>query len=501
MRSPSMAKTHLALFLILIIFLLAACGQDKTKKTSWPLKIDVPGQILVASLETEIPQLMEQAMIPGLSIALIRDGVPVWSKGFGMKNTETSEPVTDTTIYEACSLSKPVFAYAVMKLVEKGKLELDKPLIEYVTDDYIEKEFLGRPIDDARFRKITTRMVLSHTPGFPNWRNNQPLTIQFEPGEKFSYSGEGFGYLQKVVEKVTELPLNDFMQREVFTPLGMTNSSYVWEDRFDKNTASPHGFIPDAGTKRKPNRAHAAATLHTTAVDFAKFLLAIINSINIEQSTVDTMLTPQVTVAPAETTAVAWGLGVGLQQTPDGISYWHWGDNGDFKCFFIAFPKQKLGFVYFTNSFYGLAIRQQITDLAIGGDHPVLSSSLLSEYGDVESPAMVFTRALVRNGIDSALVKYQELTQKIPARDIMPEYAMNSLGYQLLGKKRIDEAIQIFKLNVSAFSESWNVYDSLGEAFMENGDKELAIQHYEKSLQLNPDNANGAKILKRLREL
>jgi CubicO group peptidase (beta-lactamase class C family) len=494
--------SYLFLILLIVAFLWTIkCSSGKKKDVTAALKTTVEKDTLIAHLERNIPQIMEKAMIPGLSIAVIRDGGLLWTKGFGVRNIETKDPVTDETVYEAASFSKPVYAYAAMKLVERGELDLDKPLIEYVSDDYIEQNYLGRKIDDERFRKITTRMVLTHTPGFPNWRGRDSLKINFEPGEKFSYSGEGFGYLQKVVEKISGLSLNEFMQKEVFDPLGMSSSSYVWQEKYEKTTSYPHSMMVEVGKKGKRQQGHAAASLHTTTADFAKFIMAIMNHTGLQQNTIDSMLTPQVVVDPEKNQDVVWGLGVGLQKTPHGISYWHWGDNMTFRCFFIAFPQQKIGVVYFTNSFFGLAVRKQIVELAIGGEHPVLNSQQLAGYGDVDSPGMEFTRTLVKDGVDAAIEKYHQMRNKLTAKDIMPEYAMNSIGYEFMRKKQYRDALKIFKLNAEAYPESFNVYDSLGEAYMENGDKELAIENYEKSLELNPDNENGKKKLEKLKNI
>src|SRR5262249_26786218 len=143
-----------------------------------------------------------------------------------------ARPVDDNTVFEAASLSKPVFAYAVLKLVEQGKIGLDVPLTKYLPKPYVD--------GDPRLEKITARIVLSHRTGFPNWRGPNPLTFHFTPGEAFSYSGEGFVYLQRVVEQIESKPLNDVMAELVFNPLGMTSSSYVWRADFDELTATGH---------------------------------------------------------------------------------------------------------------------------------------------------------------------------------------------------------------------------------------------------------------------
>ena len=486
---------------LFMLFQFPGCGnnsQETMKKVAILLKTELPPEQFISNIEIKIPELMEKAMIPGLSIAATRDGQIFWTGAFGVKNEETKMPVTDSTVFEAASLSKPVFAYAVLRVVERGVLDLDKHLIEYVTDEYIEKNYLGRKIDDERFRKITARMVLSHTPGFPNWRGQDPLKINFEPGEKFSYSGEGFGYLQRVVEKITEKPLNDFMTEQVFEPLGMMHSSYVWQKSYDHLSSDPHGLMTEVQKKGHPRRGHAAATLHTTAIDYAKFVCAIMNNSGLADSTIVNMLTPQIEAEPENSMDVSWGLGIGLEKTDSGQAFWHWGDNGNFKAFVLGFKKQKIGVVYFANSYYGLSIHQEIVDIAVGGNHPVFTSAILNGYGSCDSRAMEFIRILIHQGVDSSIQNYYKLTKDQPEKKIIKENELNQLGYQLLRLKRVADAIKIFKLNVEIYPESFNVYDSLGEAYIENGDKELAIENYKRSIELNPDNENGKMMLKKI---
>ena len=223
----------------------------------------------IPQLQKSIPAEMKTHAVPGASIAIIRNGKTVSLQAFGTKNAKTNDPVTTDTIFEAASLSKPVFAYGVLKLVDQGKLELDVPLTTYLPKPYT--------TGDPRLSKITARIVLSHRTGFPNWRNDDGLPIYFTPGTRFSYSGEGYIYLQKVVEQITGKPLNDYMTEAVFKPLGMTSSSYIWRPTFDALTASGHDENGKPTDKWKPDEAGAASTLNTTAKDYALFVEAILN--------------------------------------------------------------------------------------------------------------------------------------------------------------------------------------------------------------------------------
>ncbi|MFN7141390.1 MAG: cyanophycinase, partial [Limisphaerales bacterium] len=172
-----------------------------------------------------VPELMQKWKVPGVSIAAIRNHKLSWTGQYGIKTVGKTEKVEATTIFEAASMSKPVFAYVVLQLAQEGLLDLDQPLVEILGKPYIET--------DDRHKRITARMVLTHTSGFPNWRpggsrSNGPIPIHFEPGTQMRYSGEGFLFLQRAVEKLTGMPLNDLVQQRLFQPLGMTNSSYVW---------------------------------------------------------------------------------------------------------------------------------------------------------------------------------------------------------------------------------------------------------------------------------
>ena len=483
-------RTTLVFVLAIILLGLqipAATGQEKTG-------VDEATQS--AKLEKTIPELMDQANIPGLSIALIRGGETVWLCGFGVKSTETMEPVSDDTVFQAASLSKPVFAYAVLQLVDEGGFDLDKPLLDYVPEEYIEKSFFQGPIGDERFRKITARHVMSHMTGLPNWRRGAALEFIRDPGEKFGYSGEGFVLLQKVIEHVSGRKCDDFVRERVFEPLGMSSSSYVWMDDYDQRTASSHGLLQDTRKMRKGTRANAAASLKTTAGDYAKFLVALINGERLKPETHEALLTPQ---SETDSEGVKWGLGIGLQERGDAVCVWHWGDNGDYKAFALVSVKEKNGIVYFANSFNGLAIVEGIVKTALGDDNPVLSSSFLNDYPRYDSYAFKLIRSYVTSGIEDFLELYRQFRQD-PEHEKkgVNEELINYFGYGLLQLKKPEDAITIFKLNVEAFPESSNVYDSLGEAYMESGEYLLALANYRKSVELNPGNENGKSAIRKL---
>jgi CubicO group peptidase (beta-lactamase class C family) len=186
---------------------------------------------LVAWWEAGIPKWLQESRMPAVSIAIVRDGRLAWRRAFGVKDTGTNEPVDVNSVFAACSDTKPVFAYGVLKLAEKGVINLDTPLVKYTK---------RRVTSDPRVELITARHALSHTTGFPNWRQTPELPIQFTPGSQYQYSGEGFSYLQSVVLEITGQSFERFMLDNILVPLGMTSSGITWDMNSVKQIAKPH---------------------------------------------------------------------------------------------------------------------------------------------------------------------------------------------------------------------------------------------------------------------
>ena len=309
----------------------------------------------------EIEVLMKEKKIHGLSMTIIENAEIVLHLELGVKNSQIKDPIDSDTLFEAASLSKPVFTYGILKLVENDQLNLDKPLAEYLPYSEIK--------NDERVNFITARMVLAHTSGFPNWRpKNESLKIHFQPGERFSYSGEGFLYLQKVIEQISGLSLEDYIKKNVFIPLRMHHSTFVWVNDNRKAAGhNPDGFPVESRTE-PPN---SAFTLHTNALDYAKFVLAIFKGVGLKSETINEMLQFHVKVQEGSTSSIdkysdrlsdsiAWGLGWGLQHTRIGDSFWHWGDNQGVKCFVVGFRNHNRAIIIFTNSSNGLLAISEI---------------------------------------------------------------------------------------------------------------------------------------------
>jgi CubicO group peptidase (beta-lactamase class C family) len=360
-----------------------------------PSHDNVAADAPILALERRIPELMAQANAVGLSVAWVQNAADknhpgvAWQRGFGVRDRGTGEPVTPDTVFQAASLSKPVFAYAVLKACAEGLLDLDTPLSTCLPEPYIS--------DDPRLHRITARHVLSHTPGFPNWRpKDQPLRIHFAPGERFAYSGEGYVYLQRVIEHLSGQPLDEWMWTRLLGPLGMRRSSYVWADAYETQAARGHDGEGKPKEPRKMLEPNAAYSLYTTPSELARFMALLLEPPGdpacLTADQVAHMLSPQIPVNDAGLDAerpssevhiderVSWGLGWGVQHAPNGKAFWHWGDNGDFQAFAMGLPRQKAGMVCMANSESGRALWADLFAVAFGGAQLAIAW-LMSLYG------------------------------------------------------------------------------------------------------------------------
>ena len=318
----------------------------------------------ISTIDNNVPMLMKEFNVPGVSIVLIKDREIVLSKTFGVKDSRTSEPVNERTMFEACSMTKPVFAFLVFQLIEQNKLDLDEPLSKY-----LDEEFYG---EDSVYKNITARMVLSHQSGLPNWRKgeeerNGPLPLYFTPGKRFSYSGEGYFYLQRVVEKITGKSIEKIAMEYLFTPAGMNNSSFTWTEEFDSLISCGHDTSGNFLAKSKYVHSNSAYTLYTTAEDYTRFIIEImksnISSGSLSKITISEMLKPQVDVLvrdPIERPGRAlglftyWSLGWAVDSTVCGKIYYHSGANRTgFRCYSQFNFTDGTGIVIMTNGING----------------------------------------------------------------------------------------------------------------------------------------------------
>ncbi len=418
-----------------------------------------------SALTEQIPAWMEAASVPGLAVAFAdRDGVS-FEATFG-------DGVDSETVFEAASLSKPVCAYLALQLAGQGRLDLDRPLSEI--------HRYADLIHDPRGLTLTPRMVLSHTSGLPNWRRGRAaLDFVHDPGQQFQYSGEGFVYLQLALEELTGKSLESLARERIFGPFEMHRSSFLWNQE-GSNVARGHSAAGRARDKRGIQSPNAAFSLHTTAGDYARFLSAMLRGDGLSPEILEQMITPQISVNPG----VHWGLGWGLEDNEDGMSYWHWGHNGGYRAYTVSYPSRDFAVVYFTNSDNGLMLAPSLLAVATGEeDHPALRHL---DYDDLDSPRPAVLRALrqtvLEDGVDAAVDKYHELKTRFP-KEVFDESLLSELGEWLLLREFLEEGVEMYWLNAEMFPKSAGVHERLGDAYRAMEDPERALELYRESIQ------------------
>jgi CubicO group peptidase (beta-lactamase class C family) len=306
---------------------------------------------LQVGLEVDLPVWMRDSVVPGVGVAVVSNARVAWKRGFGFSDAVAKKPVTTETMFEAASVSKPVFAYVVLKLCESGILDLDTPLTKYTSERFLP--------NDPRLDLVTARHVLAHTAGFQNWRSeSSPLAINFMPGDRHQYSGEGYNYLQRVVTGLLRRKFDDYMRDRLFTPLGMPSSGYLWTDRVAQRMARPHDKAGQPLDNKKSNaddvaRYGSAGALLTTPGDLAMFMVAVIAPVpadphRLSPPTVAAMLRPQVKIEGG-TYPASWALGWQIFRNGDRDFFFHGGDNDGFHCFVVGSVAGRSALVVMTN--------------------------------------------------------------------------------------------------------------------------------------------------------
>ena len=302
--------------------------------------------------------------IPGVSLALIEDGKVAYAQTYGVRNTATQVPVDENTLFEAASMTKPVFAYAVLRLMEKGIIYLDKPLYQYLPNKDIEY--------DERYKLITARHVLSHRTGFPNWRHQNKdgkLDLKFTPGTQYSYSGEGFEYLKRVVEKITGKGVEQVLREEVIQPLGLYHTYFSKNDTLVKLAATGH-FKKRVSTDKIPEQPGMSYSMYTEARAFSRFMLALLDQHGLKPETYAEMLSAQSNFPWEEKEKPIYkshlGLSLFVRESPDGLVFGHQGSNGDFNCNFEVYKDAKMGYAVFTNASTAGPLIRDLPEFLIG---------------------------------------------------------------------------------------------------------------------------------------
>ena len=341
--------------------------------------------ISTKEIDSIVLQLMKAAEVPGLNLGIINDNQPVYVKSYGFRNKKNNEFVDTATTFSAASFSKAVFAYLVMQLVQEQKIDLDKPLYQYLDKSIPDYDNYKDLKGDERWKLITARHCLNHTTGFPNWRflnpkGNRKLEFFFSPGARYAYSGEGLVLLQVVVEKIMSTGLEDLMKEKVFGPIGMVRTSYSWQPSFESNHATGYDGDGNPLERRKRYDANAAGSMETTIADYSRFVSAVLQGRGLTKEAQKEMFSPQIRINSVkqfpslrtDTTEeykkiqLSYGLGWGLLVSAYGKAFFKEGHDDGWEHYTINFSDKKTGIIIMTNSSNGESIFKELLEKVIG---------------------------------------------------------------------------------------------------------------------------------------
>ncbi len=438
------------------------------------------------------------------SVLVAQEGKVVFKKGFGMANMEWDIPNASNTKHRIGSITKQFTSMLIMQLVEQGKLDLTVPISTYLPD-------YPKAVAD----KVNLHHLLTHTSGIPNYTSfpsffkdlsRNPYTpeefikvfadstLNFEPGAKFSYSNSGYFVLGLIIEKTTGKSYEAVLQEYIFDPLEMTSSGFDHHSEVIKNRATGYARTMDGFLNSgyiDMSLPYAAGSMYSSVEDLHKWDQALY---------ANKLLSAKNTALLFKKYIPSWGGHYGYgwemsnmamgQSTDSTAAIAHSGGVPGFNALITRFPKKKCLVVLLSNA--GGAPLNDMTNSISG---------ILFDKG-YELPKRSLARLLFNTIKTDGLKKGLSTFEKFKGNKeyALNEGEMNSYGYALLREEKLKEAIAVFKLNVASYPESGNVYDSLGEAYLLDGQKELGKKNYEKSVAIDPSNENGKAILKKLEE-
>lgn len=428
------------------------------------------------------------------AVLVARDGVPIFSRGYGKANYELDVPNTPDIAFEIASLTKQFTAAAIMLLQEQGKLKTSDPICRYVDDC------------PAAWRLITLRHLLTHTSGIgnfsslPGWDEDlgrktyrhhelvdlfRDLPLAFAPGEKYAYSNSGYVLLGLAIERASGKSYGDFLRDTIFTPLGMTRT------RFDDTGALIPGratgyysrgrdFIGSPYNLDRTTQ-FAASGITTTLRDLLSWDRALYTDRLLSKKSLDEMFMPY-----RNGYGYGWQIGEKLGRR----KLDHSGSNDGYSSYIVRFPDDRVTVIVLSNSDRTSAGKAgtNLASIVFGLPYTLPAPQLRDLLWDT----------VVTKGADAAILQYRELRRTQPDAHDFGDETLVDLGYDLIGGKRLADASAIFGFNLDMFPESAYSYDGLADIALERNDRTQAVAYFERSLAIDPANKYASEALKRL---
>lgn len=444
------------------------------------------------STASKIDQLFKHAYAKGLfngTVLVAKKGEVLYKNAFGMAEIATNRKLNVESSFYLASVSKQFTATCIMILKEQGKLEYDDTLEKYFPDfpDYA--------------KSVNIKHMLTHTSGIANHYNlgiykpgltNQDVyatlikqeQLNFVPGSQYEYSNGAYVMLALIVEKVSGMPLHEFMDKHIFKPLDMSRSLVYYEGTPEIENRAV-GYTETGTLNDYEILTTGAGGLFSTVEDILKWDMALYTDALVSQATLEEAFTP-ITLSTGEVSN--YGYGWGIIENKGKKSVLHTGSLSGYRTVFRRNLYNKSGYVMLTN-FSGrsdlLAIRAALDNILSGQPYDLPKTPI----------ANVLRDQIASSSSKELIKKAKDLLETRSDDYVMDEMRINGLGYSLLHSNDIDNALKVFEVNVALHPESSNVYDSLGEAQLVEGDSTNAIANYKRSYKLNRNNTNAIDVL------
>lgn len=491
----SVPTTLLIFGLLLATF---SCGLKAQQEESPKTKMEI---------EAFLKRVIDKFDIPGLSIAIVQDEELFYAGAFGFRNLETKDVMTTESLFHMASVSKPFVATAIMQLVEQGKIKLEAKVTDYLP------YFL---LEDERYKEITILQMLNHSSGMPDvldyeWEKPQTDVgaaeryvrslsdeiLIYDPGTDWQYSNMAFDALGDVIAKVSGMPFEDYVKKNIFEPLGMVNSNFLYPETNQSLRTSPHSWNgqPAVNDVYPYNRRHApSSTLNSSVLELTHWAMANLgqgewngNRI-LKKESYKMLWQPSHKLADAPTIGLSWFLDKhrGLKTVS------HSGGDIGYSSYLGLIPERNMGIMIASNYDFSpvAAIYHGVLDILLGHTAKIPKQNI----------AIPFAEKLMTEGLEAAKSLYHKLEKNNRSEYQFDDGQLNRLGYFLIENKQVESAIAVFRFNTELYPKVANCYDSLGEAYMLAGNKELAIENYSKVLELDPKQENAQQMLYKLRK-
>lgn len=438
------------------------------------------------------------------SVLVSENGKIIFKKGLGLANMEWDLPNESDTKHRLGSITKQFTATLILQQVQAGKLELHVPITTYLPD---------YPEETGDI--ITLHHLLTHSSGIPNYTNYstfftdysrdpyspteftkvfQDSTLNFKPGEEYSYSNSGYFLLGVILEKITGKSYEQLLEEDIFAPLGMINTGFDHHSTILKKRATGYERIEGSyinSAYLDMSIPYAAGSMYSTAEDLYLWDQALYSDKILSAEMLELLFGEHMPYSRSGYYGYGWGIHkIPLGENKDSIKMiQHGGGINGFNTIIVRYPDQKNLVVLLNNT----------GDTRLYRIAKAINNILNDQAYEMPKKSIAFDllEIILEEGLDTGLKEYQTLLDSEIHE--LNEGDMNRIGYQLMGRRMIKEAIEVFKLNVEAFPESGNVHDSLGEAYLEDGDKKMALKYYSESVKLDPTNEYGKEVIKRLK--